>query len=377
MSDATSNALAQYDKSMRDKAAAAGQPVPRTAGGFPGFDPERGYLVFRYDHGKRRLAVHDGGREVTATAEHVSRAFRDPTAGALVLDRKAANSMAGLVPEEDLALTLSVAAHRAAPVSPRYTELAAVCAARFWAPSGMDTDSGDAWLAAFGAAPGEARQVAAHAAADGPEGDEFGSLASGLRGLISQTMDELSAALHPGASPADRAWVDRNFAFELCEALAGFTGALFAYDPETRKRGILAGDLVRAGVAEAGVASARLRLTSPVSVKQGEEVTVLPVGGNTRPGPGICCLARYTAADGSLYADLSAGKGTGLDVARHAGEVLLGNVKPPFMMMPRKAYTRWTGKRLNGPHKPPRKRPVPSYIVLAGGGPDVTGVPAG
>jgi hypothetical protein len=377
MSDTTRNALARYDESMRDKAAAAGQPVPRTAGGFPGYDPERGYLVFRYDPGKRRLAVQDGSREVTASPEHVSRAFRDPTAGALVLDRKAANAMAGLVAEDDLALTLSVAAHRAAPVSPRYTELAAVCAARFWAPPGMDADSGDAWLAAFGAAPGEARQVAEHAAADGPEDGEFGSLASGLRDLISQTMDELSSALHPGASPHERAWVDRNFAFELCEALAGFTDALFVYDPKTRRRGILAGDLIRADVTEAGAVSVRLRLTSPVSVKQGEEVTVLPVGGNTRPGPGTCCLARYTAEDGSLYADLSGGKGTGLDVARYSGEVLLGNVKPPFLMVPRKAYTRWTGRRLNGSHKPPRKRPVPSYIVLAGGGPDVTGVPAG
>lgn len=147
---------------------------------------------------------------------------------------------------------------------------------------------------------------------------------------------------------------------------------------------MLSGDLVRAEVLPGtGRTSARVRLAAPVSVKQGEEVAVLPADGRSRPGPGTCCLERYIAEDDGLHALITTmpkGKGGGLDVISAAGEgatVLVGNVKPPFMSVPRKAYTRWFGKNLSDRHPRPRKRPVPSYIVLAGGGPDVTGVPAG
>lgn len=375
------NALARFDQAMREKSAAATRPLPRTSGGFPGYSRHRSYLVFRYDPGKRRLTAHSlAGAAVPATGEMVSRAFRDPQAGAIALDRTAANAMTALVGDDDLALALCVAGHRAAPVSPRYVELAAACDARFWAPAGMDAESGDAWLAAFGAAPSEARQVAALTAAGSEQSAEFGSYASGVEALIADAMTELDSALHPGSAPGDKAWVDRNYAFELAEALREYVTCLAACDPATRTRGLLSGDLARAEVTGAWNSSARLRLSAPVSVKAGDDVIVMLPDGRVRPGPATCALARYAVEGDYLYADLNqASRGSGLDVVRAAGEgaeVLIGNVKPPFGSVPRKAFTRWSGKSVSDRHRPPRKRTVPSYIVLAGGGPDVTGVPA-
>lgn len=384
MSETTRTALERFDAAMRDKALNTGQPVPRTACGFPGFSPGRGYLVFRYDPGRRRLTVHeDGKRTATATASHVSRAFRHPDTGALALDRKAANAMAALVPDDDRALALSVAAHRAAPVSLRFTELAAALNARYYAPAGMDVTSGDAWLDVLGAAPREARQAAERAATPEPGASGWdGTLLTTLLMLTGEAAGLMENAVHPGPAAGPPAWIDRNYGFELCEALTEFVTALTVYDPLMRKRGELSGDLIRAEAAPPAdgqrAGTVRLRLASPVSVKQGEEVTVLPVSGRARPGPGTCFLSRYVAEDGGLYAVLAKNsKGTGFDVARHAETVLLGNAKAPFLMTPRRCYTRWSGKRLNDRHRPPRKRPVPSYIVLAGGGSGATGVPAG
>lgn len=362
MSTALSSAatVAEYDQAKRQDARLAGHPIPRTAYGSKCLGPDRDVFVF-FKKGSHLKVLHDGRTEA-ATEDHVVSAFTGNGCSALAIDRVAGKAMASLVTDRRLGLDVTV--HRAAPVSLRYAELASVLRARFYAPTGVHTGIGESWLASFGVGVDQTLTVLRHAHKAAPPSEGFNpDTVATLYQLIGEIKDELEATVHPGPdrSGKPRTFIDRNFSFELTEALGEFLATATIYDPMTRERGLLSGDLVRAEVIS-HTDPARVRLDDALSVKEGEDVAIL-----TPTRVGLSTLGAYSVEGDDLYATISSKRRAGAILLRNSTEVLLSSVKVPFLSVPRRGWTRWSGKKLRDPGQEPPKRPIPAYISLAGG----------